>query len=86
MCIVQPHIFAVVNSADVALNMDTRKEAQQALSSPEHWDEESKNSKQTEVSILIAIDALYSCNDGLSAGVTLTLHFSQVRYSGVMQR
>jgi len=38
MSTVQPHIFAVVNSADVALNMDTRKEAQQALSSPENWD------------------------------------------------
>ena len=44
-----------------------------------------KISRKPEVSSLISIDSLYSCNEGLFTSMTLTLYKSQVHSSGVMQ-
>ena len=50
-----------------------------------NWDYEQKLSRKLDVSSSIPINWFISCNNGLFAGTTLTLHESQVHCSGVMQ-
>ena len=51
---------------------------------PGNWDYESKISKKTEVSSKLPVWFI-SCNNSLFAVMTLTVHMSHVRCSGVMQ-
>ena len=55
------------------------------LSSPTNWDKETNMSRKREISSLIPIKWFNSCNDSLFANMTLTLHKSQVYFSGVME-
>jgi len=52
---------------------------------PRNWDWEGKNSGKREISSLILISWVNSCNDSLFADMTLTLHKSQVHCFGNMQ-
>jgi len=52
---------------------------------PGNWDWEPKIFWKSEVSILIPINWFNSCKNTLFTGMALTLHKSQLHYSGVMQ-
>jgi len=52
---------------------------------PGNWDWEAKISRKRKISSFILISWVNSCNDSLSADITLTLHKSQVHCSGNMQ-
>ena len=59
--------------------------AKWAFSSPRKLGLRKKIYRKPEVSSLIALNSLNSCNDILFAGMTLILHKSQFHCSGVMQ-
>jgi len=52
---------------------------------PGNWDEKTKIFRKSEVGILIPINWFNFCNNTLFTGMALTLHKSQLHYSGVMQ-
>ena len=56
--------------------------AKRAFASPGNWNEEVKICRKREISSIILISWVNSCNNNLFADMSLTLQKSQVHYSG----